>query len=233
MLTQVLPAYLYQQYTKDPYNEDLQAFFTAYNTESQTRLDATNNLNLPIYTKQIAPLLDWTAYAIYGVTRPSLGSPAQFSPLGVYDTVPYDTTAYTQNVTTGTNSYYIVDDDVFKRILTWNFYKGDGFQYTTQWLKRRVKRFLLGIDGIDFPIDETYKISVVYSSNNTITITIPDYAIAPIFVSALESKVLNLPFQYNYTVTISPGTVSWTNDLSVPVGWVNNFTNPINWYTPV
>ena len=97
MLTQVLPAYLYQQYTKDPYNEDLQAFFTAYNNTSQTRLDATNNLNLPIYTKQIAPLLDWTAYAIYGVTRPSLGSPAQFSPLGVYDTVPYDTTAYTQN----------------------------------------------------------------------------------------------------------------------------------------
>jgi hypothetical protein len=233
MLTQVLPSYLYQQYTQDPYSEDLQAFFTAYNTESQSRLDATNNLNLPIYTKQIAPLLDWTVYAIYGERRPSLGSPAQFSPLGVYDTVPYDTTAYTENITIGTSSFYIVDDDIFKRILTWNFYKGDGFQYTTSWLKRRVKRFLLGIDGVDFPIDQTYNISVVYSSNNTITITIPNYAIAPIFVSALESGVLHLPFQYNYTVVISPGTVSWENDLSVPVGWVNTFSNPINWYTPV
>ena len=92
---------------------------------------------------------------------------------------------------------------------------------------------MLGIDGVDFPIDQTYNISVVYSSNNTITITIPNYAIAPIFVSALESGVLHLPFQYNYTVVISPGTVSWENDLSVPVGWVNTLSNPINWYTPV
>ena len=87
MLTQVLPSYLYQQYTKDPYSEDLQAFFTAYNETSQTYLDATNSLNLPIYTTQSFPLLDWSVYGIYGVTRPSLGSPTQFSPLNVYNNI--------------------------------------------------------------------------------------------------------------------------------------------------
>lgn len=233
MLTQVLPAYLYQQYTKDPYNEDLQAFFTAYNTESQTRLDATNNLDLPIYTKQIAPLLDWTAYSIYGVTRPSLGTPAKFSPLGVYDTIPYDINAYSRNITTGTTNFYVVDDDIFKRILTWNFYKGDGFQYTTQWLKRRIKRFLLGVDGIDFPIDNTYEISVTYGSDNVITITIPNYAVTPIFISALESGVLNVPFEYSYVVDISSGVIPWVNNSSATIGWTNSSSMPITWYTLV
>ena len=231
MLTQVLPSYLYQQYTQDPYNEDLQAFFTAYNNTSQEYLDNTNNLRLPIYTIQSFPLLDWTAYAIYGALRPSLGSPAQFSPLGVYDTVPYDTTAYTQNIVTGTNNYYIVNDDIFKRILTWNFYKGDGFQYTTGWLKRRIKRFLLGIDGVNFSIEDTYEISVVYDSNNVITISIPNYIIAPIFVSALESGVLNLPFEYSYVINVSSGVIPWENDLSAPIGWENDLSNPIAWYT--
>lgn len=233
MLTQVLPSYLYQQYTKDPYSEDLQAFFTAYNTESQTRLDATNSLNLPIYTKQIAPLLDWTAYSIYGVTRPSLGSPAQFSPLGVYDTIPYDINAYSRNITTGTSSFYVVDDDIFKRILTWNFYKGDGFQYTTQWLKRRIKRFLLGVDGVDFPIDNTYEISVTYGSDNVITLTVPNYAVTPIFISALESGVLNVPFEYTYLVDISSGAIPWKNNSSATIGWTNSSSMPITWYTLV
>ena len=233
MLTQVLPSYLYQQYTQDPYSEDLQAFFTAYNNTSQQYLDNTNNLRLPIYTVQSAPLLDWTVYAIYGVLRPSLGSPAQFSPLGVYDTVPYDTTAYTQNIVTGTNNYYIVDDDIFKRILTWNFYKGDGFQYNTEWLKRRVKRFLFGLNGVSIPIENTYEISVSYSSSNVITITVPNYLIVPIFVSALESGVLNLPFQYSYVVSVSSGIIPWENDVTVPVDWLNNLSNPISWYTPV
>jgi hypothetical protein len=211
----------------------LQAFFTAYNNESQTRLNATNNLNLPIYTEQNAPLLDWTAYGIYGVIRPSLGSPTKFSPLGVYDTVPYNTLAYSQDVETSPSNYYLVNDDIFKRILTWNFYKGDGFQYNTQWLKRRVKRFLLGVNGIDFPIDNTYNISVAYSSGNTVTITVPNYAVTPIFESALQSGVLNLPFEYNYVINISSGEIPWKNNSNTVIGWQNNSSIPVTWYTVI
>lgn len=201
MLTQVLPSYLYQQYTKDPYSEDLQAFFTAYNATSQTYLNATNSLNLPIYTIQSFPLLDWSVYGIYGVTRPSLGSPTQFSPLNVYNTVPYNTIAYNEDTENQPTNYYVVDDDIFKRIMTWNFYKGDGFQYTTTWLKRRVTRFIYGVDGTNIPnVADIYNVSVTYGSANAITITIPDLDISPIFESAVVSGVLNLPFQYNYTI---------------------------------
>lgn len=233
MQTQVLPAYLYQQYTQDPYSDDLQAFFTAYNTESQNRLNATNNLNLPIYTKQSAPLLDWTATSIYGQSRPTLGSPTSFSPLNVYNTVPYNTTAYSQDTEKAPANSYVVTDDIYQRILTWNFYKGDGFQFTTQWLKRRIKRFLLGTNGVDFPIDNTFLISVVYGANNVITITVPNYAITPVFESALQSGVLNVPFQFSFVVDISSGSIPWENNSSTVIGWENSLSEPVTWYTLV
>jgi len=230
MQTQVLPAYLYQQYTQDPYSEDLQAFFTAYNNESQTRLDDTNNLNLPIYTKQIAPLLDWTAYGIYGVTRPSLGTPSVFSPLNVYDTVPYNTIAYSQDTELYPNNYYVVNDDIFKRILTWNFYKGDEFQFTNQWLKRRIKRFLFGFNGVDFPIDNTYEISVAYTNGYEIVVTLPNTTVSPILQSCFSSGVLNLPFQYTFTIDIYSGTKAWENNSATVIGWKNNSSTAITWY---
>lgn len=201
MLTQVLPAYLYQQYTKDLYVDDLLAFFTAYNDISQVYLNNTNELNLPIYVTQTYPLLDWTATSIYGLPRPTLSSSTEFSTLGVYDTVPYNTTAYSEDIKTSPNAYYDVTDDIYKRILTWNFYKGDGFQYTVQWLKRRIARFIYGVDGTDIPnIADLYDVSVVYNGGNEITITIPNSPIAVIFEAALLGGRLNVPFQYTYTI---------------------------------
>jgi hypothetical protein len=232
MITQTLPAYLYQQYTQDPYSDELQAFFTAYNNTSQTYLNNTNNLNLPVYVGQYAPLLDWTVYAIYGVERPSIGTPTKFSPLGVYDTLPYNTSAYSQDFEIAPTNIYVVTDDIFKRILTWNFYKGDGFQFTNAWLKRRVVQFLYGTNGAPVPIDNTFNISVTYSGN-TITITVPNLVISPIFQSCLQSGVLQLPFQYTYVVDISSGTIPWLNNSSTAIGWKNNSSMPITWYTDI
>jgi len=50
MVTTLLPAYLYQEYSYDDTTEYLQAFFTAYNELSQSYLDTINALNLPDYT---------------------------------------------------------------------------------------------------------------------------------------------------------------------------------------
>lgn len=229
MITNTLKAYLYQQYQPD---EDLQAFFTAYNVFSQENLDRFNNLNLPIYTNLEGELLDWVANGIYGQTRPSIGTPAQFSPEGVYNTIPYNISAYSQNFEIQINNQYIVTDDIFKRILTWNFYKGDGFQFNNEWLKRRVKRFLYGTNGMPYPIDNTFQIGVTYSGND-ITITVPNLTISPIFESCLQSGVLQLPFQYNYAVNISSGEITWLNNSNVAIGWKNNSNVPITWYTDI
>lgn len=231
MLTQIIPSYLYVQYQDEPAPtpaanssyavggwgvatiavtgrgpvadppSDLQAFVNAYNSLAQGYLDDINSLSLPVYTLQSGAMLDWVALGLYGVNRPSLSTGTSYTPLGVYNTVPYNVTAYSQDIKGGTYTNYVVTDDHFKRILTWNFYKGDGFQFSIPWLKRRVKRFLYGFDGIDFPIGETYQVSVTKPSANSFTIHVPNIDIAPILSACIAQAVLNLPFQYTFTVT--------------------------------
>lgn len=179
---------------------DLQAFINAYNSLAQGYLDDINALDLPIYTTKSGMMLDWVALGIYGVNRPSLSTGTAFTPLGVYDTVPFNETAYSEDIKGGEVTNYVVTDDYFKRILTWNFYKGDGFQFNAVWLKRRVKRFLYGFNGVDFPIEETYQVSVTFPSPGTIEIGVPDIEASPILNACIIQGVLNVPFQYNITV---------------------------------
>src|SRR5262245_51754337 len=42
---------------------------------------------------------------------------------------------------------YVVNDDVYRRLLTWHFYKGDGKYASVEWLKRRIWRFCYGKNG--------------------------------------------------------------------------------------
>ena len=202
MITKNLPAYLYQQYADDDTTPYLQAFFDAYNGMSQDNLDRLNNLNLPIYTNSMitGKLLDWVAEGLYGLKRPSLSTGSSFSPLGVYNTEPYNTTAYAQDIAGSPGVSYQVNDDYYKRILTWNFYKGDGFQPTTTWLKRRAYRFLNGVNGVAPAIPDTYNISVVFYGSQII-MHVHDGAASEILNAAIQDGVLALPFQYNYVVT--------------------------------
>lgn len=231
MLTKTIPSYLYTQYQDEPTDvpapngiyaipqegiatvaitglghtgipvSSLQAFVNSYNAITQNYLDDINVLNLPIYTVQSGAMLDWVALGLYGVNRPSLSTGTTFTPLGVYNTVDYNTTAYSEDIKGGEVTNYVVTDDHFKRILTWNFYKGDGFQFNMMWLKRRVKRFIYGFNGVNFPIEDTYEISIISTAPNTFEIHIPDLDIAPIFEACIIQGVLNVPFQYTFTVT--------------------------------
>jgi len=72
-LVDVIPSYLYQQYTDD---DDLQGFVEAQNQMQQNYVDTFNGLNLPIYTNYpvSGKLLDWVARGVYGISRPTLGS---------------------------------------------------------------------------------------------------------------------------------------------------------------
>jgi hypothetical protein len=63
-------------------------------------------------------------------------------------------------------------DDVFRRCITWNFYKGDGNTFNIRWLKRRIQRFLNGVNGTAPNIDNTYGISVSFGANNFVSIRI-------------------------------------------------------------
>lgn len=200
MRLEIIPSYLYSQYYDD---EDLQAFISAYNTLAQNYLNTFNLLNLPIYTSNFisGALLDWVGYGLYGIRRPALSNETEFSFAGVYNTIAYNTNPYSRDIESTPVGFFVVNDDYYKRIITWNFYKGDGFQYTTTWLKRRIQRFITGINGIDPVIQETYDISVTYTSPNTVNISVPNIEASQIMNDAIQSGALALPFNYIYNVT--------------------------------
>ncbi len=202
-LTDIIPSYLYVQYNDD---DNLQAFVAAYNTLAQQYLDWFNSINLPIYTSSsiAGSLLDWVAAGIYGLYRQTLQS-GKSQILGPYNTNVFNSLPYNTQKTIGSINYFQTDDDTFKRIITWSFYKGDGFQFSIKWLKRRLQRFLNGVAGTDQGTDQTYPVSVSFAPGNNVTIDLTAASsnpVAAILQEGLQSGAIPLPFQYTYTITI-------------------------------
>lgn len=169
-ILKTIPSYLYQQYTDD---DNLWAFVNSYNALAQEYVDWFNQIQLPVYTSPTisGTLLDWVAEGLYGIIRPSLSSglSVNYGPLNTYEfnTLPlnvFENLAPTDVVATS--------DDIFKRIITWNFFKGDGRTFNIRYLKRRVMRFLDGIDGTNPNIDSTYQVSVSFGVGNQVNITL-------------------------------------------------------------
>lgn len=171
MLQKVIPSYVYFEYQDDP---DIVAFVNAFNSMSQDFVDWFLTIGLPIYTGPIiaGPLLDWVAQGLYGSPgRPALPS-GQNHNSGPYNTAVYNTMPYNGYVVQGPQNFFATTDDIYKRILTWNFYKGDGNTFDIRWLKRRIMRFLTGINGTDPGINQTYQVSVTFGVGNQVNITL-------------------------------------------------------------
>jgi hypothetical protein len=171
-LLAVIPAYLYQQYTDD---DDLQAFFAAYNSAQQDYVDTFNGLNLPIYTRSLiaGALCDWVITGIYGYRRPTLYV-KHAGPLGLLNTwYPNQALAEPNAIWFPQPTDIVVaSDDLYKRCLTWHVQKGDGRYFNVRWLKRRVSRFCYGVNGTCPPIDQTNQISVGFWPPETFGVTI-------------------------------------------------------------
>lgn len=168
-LTEVLPSYVYQEYSDD---DDVQAFVAAQNSLQQNYVDTFNALNLPIYTGAIiaGALLDWVAMGLYGYKRPWIFAQRSFASgtLNTYGPnylVPINTVVH--SVPRGA---VIADDDFYKRALTWHYQKGDGKYFNVRWLKRRIKRFLIGVNGSSPLVDDTNQISVSFGIDRRVTI---------------------------------------------------------------
>lgn len=238
-MTQTIPSYLYKEYDDD---EDLQASVFTYNNFAQAYVNWAVQTPLPVYTDPAisGPLLDWVAEGIYGFTRPSLSS-GQFRSVGPYNTYAFNTLPFNKLERIGPSDVTVTTDDVFKRIMTWNFYKGDGNRFNIRWLKRRIMRFLIGENGTAPNIPNTYDISVTFGNNNLVSINIAQgtrsvtggslfnrfgfnqagipfntlntqfqpatnpFPLASVLQQALNSGVLQLPFQYEFLITVPSG----------------------------
>ena len=215
MLADIIKAYAYRQYADD---DNIQAFFAAMNAGTQTYLDWFNGVGLAYYPGLSDDLLDWVANGLYGMPRPEveiLGNPGQ----GTLNTQVLNSSPLNTFIEPTASTGYTLSNDVFKRILTWNLFKGDGKNFNMRWMKRRVMRFLVGINGIDPPprttvgTENTYAISVVVVSE-LLTVTINQTLLATIapqvttqilnlFALLLPSGILDLPARYTYAVTLA------------------------------
>lgn len=163
MLDNVIKSYLYTQYNDD---ENLQAFFSAYNEMAQNIYDWMKDANLPVFVGgyNVGDQLRWIARGIYGVKPPILISGKQ-QLFGPYNALTFNQLPFNGRSVINQSEQVIASDDVFKRIMTWNFYKGDGFSFTIPWLKRRIMRFIVGADGVDVTNDQHWSISVLFSGD--------------------------------------------------------------------
>jgi hypothetical protein len=204
-LQNVIPAYVYEQYADD---ENVQAFFTAYNTLAQQYLDWFNETPLPIYTSPAISglLLDWVGAGLYGIPRPSLSS-GHLRTIGPFNTYAYNVLPLNTRKKISSQNYLVTTDDIYKRIITWNFGKGDGNEFSVNWLKRRVMRFLTQANGVWGNIDQTYPVSVQFVANNQVNITISsanllDPNVTSALLEGIANGVLVLPFQFTYSVVL-------------------------------
>lgn len=199
-ITQTLNAYPYAQYTNDPY---IPAFFEAFNGISQGYLDWFNQTPLSVWTEAgiSGPLLDWIGNGIYGIARPVLSSLTTSTTAGLA-TIPLATTplATLQFESSGTAT--IANDDIYKRCLTWALYKADGNQASLHWIRRRVARFIWGAYGADVAPDYFSQVQVT-QSGSAVTMTVPNTIIGQTFQQCINDRILSLPFQCSYSVTLA------------------------------
>ncbi|WP_213239647.1 hypothetical protein [Citrobacter braakii] len=202
-VSQIIPSYPFVQYRDDP---NVVAFFQVYNEMAQEYLDEINSLSIPYWPSPAlsGKLLDWVVEGIYGESRPLLKVSLDAIAKGAYNTIDYNTIPYAglKNYIPGATTYVV--DDYFKRILTWNFYKGDGVQFNIDWLKRRIARFLRGPNGIDPPVTDTFDISVI-PNNGVFAILLPNSndSVGQFLKDAIEQRIVKLPFMYSFTVDFS------------------------------
>lgn len=163
MLEDIIRSYLYTQYNDD---DNIRAFVTAYNAMAKNIYDWMRSANLPIFVGgyNAGDQLRWIARGIYGVKPPVLVSGRQLV-IGAFNTFTFNTVPFNTRKVINQSEQVVVSDDLFKRIMTWNFYKGDGFYFTIPWLKRRIMRFLTGVNGVDVVNDQHWSISVLFSGS--------------------------------------------------------------------
>lgn len=200
-VSKTIPAYLYVNYQDD---DRVGAFFVAYNLIAQGYVDWFNALNFPIYTQ--APvsgtLLDWVGQCVYGMLRPGIQSGQAVSQQGPVNTVVANSLWVNGWVSGTAEAFQLASDDYYRRALTWQFYKGDGKISNPRWLKRRINRFLTGLDGKDVTNDTTFNVSVDFTGYKEWEITLPDVPASHVFKAMVENGALELPIQISWTVTI-------------------------------
>lgn len=145
-------------------------------------------------------MLDFVGVNLYGVYRPISGQLSSVSMSSAMNTYPMNTQSMDSNdVIPPSGSVSPVIDDLYKRTLTWILYRGDGKNFSLQWLRRRIARFLYGANGSD--LSDIGLISTVHISiaNSSVNIIVPYTPFAQDFIDIFSNGWLPVPFNLSFT----------------------------------
>lgn len=204
-LASIIPSYLYQQYADDP---SLQAFRDAYNSLSQLYLDWFNQTPLGLYTANTitGALLDWVGQGVYGIPRPIFSTLSTRYLTDSLNELPTNRIATDGSEHQSSGTAAVANDDFYKRAITWATYLGDGRVCSVNAIRKRIARFLYGINGGDITLSQAQKVSIAVATSPSVhyVITIPSAAnpAASYFQEGFNSGVLAFPFQLSATVNI-------------------------------
>ncbi|MXV36804.1 MULTISPECIES: hypothetical protein [unclassified Saccharibacter] len=202
----IAPAHAYQQFSDDA---NIVAFFKAYNQLAQESLSwmVTHPMALYIGPALEGNLLTYCAFCLYGQFRYRISYTEIRSISGEIDGADIDRLTIDD---TAIDKHYdgsAISDDLFKRILTWNFYKGDGLNFSIPWLKRRIMRFLTGENGHAWRFNSTHPVSVrCVGKRVIITLDRADWPdeLTALLGRILTNGILNVPPMRTFTLSLHP-----------------------------
>lgn len=227
-LTDIIPAYIYKQYQDD---ENILAFADGINSLSQEYLDWFNQTPMGVYTNSnvAGALLDWVGNNLYGLFRPTI-STSSITSSGELGTNTLGTHTIGTLTVTNSGTAQVANDDIYKRLMTWFLYRGDGVQMSVEWVRRRVARFIYGAYGADIdvglitnvgialPTDSTTlgstnsfavntqavntSVPITITQSHALVITVPNIAMGNTFQTLFNGNYLPLPFQVNFKVVL-------------------------------
>lgn len=196
-LSDVIKSYLYAEYSDD---DDLQAFIASQNEIAQGYLDWTNQTPLGVYTSSSIGgiLLDWIGQGIYDIQRPVLATSSSQVIAGYAENF-YANEPYTGMQYSSSGTAINASDDLYKRLLTWKLYRGDGKVFSLGWLKNRITRFIYGVNGVD--VDVLDNPPSVIASGGNFHVTAPTSDAFSALHLLYANDALSFPFQYTMTFT--------------------------------
>lgn len=228
-LPDIISAYLYQEYADD---ENIQAFVTAFNQLAQGYHDWFLNTPLPVWTNAAisGSLLDFIGTNLYGTERPVISTVGASRSFGAMNAQVMDFQAMGNYSATHSGTAQSASDDLYKRTLTWILYKGDGYQASIEWLRRRIARFLYGANGTDIDVGLLPNVSIdntkrattgayntvawntfawnsdktkTFNIRGSVNIKIPNLTVSQYFIDLFNGGYLPAPIQVKYLITIA------------------------------
>ncbi|MHB8372203.1 MAG: hypothetical protein ACYDBI_05790 [Thermoplasmataceae archaeon] len=196
-------AYPYAQYQSD---DNIQAFFDAMNAYGTAYHQWFTGTPISVYTSSavFGSLLDWVGTNYYGLIRPVIGAPSAAYQGGM-NTFPMNSIAMNGNIVSSAGGNPVTaSDDLYKRTLTWINYRGDGWNFSINWLRKRVARFIYGVGGTDISdVGLTANIRISVSSGSYVVITVPSGTVETSLAGLFDGGWLPVPSNLSFTIKLA------------------------------